>query len=197
MRERLRGVSGLAAGFPPHHTMACKLFVGPLMPGGVVALAEIVACGVILEDARLPFGQVTGGTLVLRGTLIPCRGMRDQRYSEDPEEYRIALPSVEQAGRLKWELGGLGGDEDDVGSIKLEHFANATIDCEADEGMGRMCRFCGSRIGYAGWSSLWRLRRTTRDMHTRRFGFGGSGHLLVPPSGYFMTGDWSTHCGIH
>ncbi|KAL1946160.1 hypothetical protein VTO73DRAFT_15287 [Trametes versicolor] len=105
---------------------------------GVVALAEIVECRVTLEDAALPFGQVTGGALVLRGTLIPCRAMRDPSYPEDPAEYRIALPSLEQARRLKWGLGGLGGDEDDVGSIELEHFANATIDCEADEGMGRM-----------------------------------------------------------
>ncbi|EIW52310.1 HET-domain-containing protein, partial [Trametes versicolor FP-101664 SS1] len=32
----------------------------------VVALAEIVECRVTLEDAALPFGQVTGGALVLR-----------------------------------------------------------------------------------------------------------------------------------
>ncbi|EIW52296.1 HET-domain-containing protein, partial [Trametes versicolor FP-101664 SS1] len=34
-----------------------------------VALAKVVECVVTLEDAALPFGRVTGGTLVLRGAL--------------------------------------------------------------------------------------------------------------------------------
>ncbi|KAI0629756.1 heterokaryon incompatibility protein-domain-containing protein, partial [Trametes polyzona] len=39
---------------------------------GVDEIAEIVACSVRLEDEALPFGQVTGGSLVLRVPLIRC-----------------------------------------------------------------------------------------------------------------------------
>lgn len=62
--------------------------------GTRVALAEIVECRVTPENAVLnPFGRVTGGILVLRGTLLPCRGSGVEEYS-GLQGYRIILPCL-------------------------------------------------------------------------------------------------------
>lgn len=38
----------------------------------LIAIAQVVQCEVVLKDSELPYGEVTGGFLVLRTALIPC-----------------------------------------------------------------------------------------------------------------------------
>lgn len=84
-----------------------------LRPGDI-ALAEIIPsrCEVTLKDPSLLFGEVTGGTLVLRGTAIPCRGrfpgQRDSGYNLE-----VIIPSYEDAQRPNWGLG-LGDSNSDA-----------------------------------------------------------------------------------
>ncbi|KAL1948637.1 hypothetical protein VTO73DRAFT_10443 [Trametes versicolor] len=79
-----------------------------------IALAEVILsrCEVTLKDPSLPFGEVTGGTLVLRGMAISCRsrspGPRDSRY-----HLEVVIPSYEDAHRPHWGLG-LGDSNSDA-----------------------------------------------------------------------------------
>ncbi|KAL1946189.1 hypothetical protein VTO73DRAFT_15316 [Trametes versicolor] len=105
-----------------------------------VVLVEVVECRVTLEDPSIPFGRVTGGTLALRGALIPIHGGSATRWSQ--RSWSVPLPSFEQMQRQKWSLSGLTSDEEgDTPSIDPEnptvHRAIATFDCDADELPGR------------------------------------------------------------
>lgn len=78
------------------------------------ALAEIIPsrCEVTLKDPSLLFGEVTGGTLVLRGTAIPCLSrFPGQRDSGDNLE--VIIPSYEDAQRPHWGVG-LGDSNSDA-----------------------------------------------------------------------------------
>lgn len=103
-----------------------------------VALAKVVQCVVTLEDAALPFGRVTGGTLVLRGALIPCRGGRADRYA--PACWTVPLPSLEHAQHKQWGLGGVNAEgEDELGdTMNAGDSVDVTLDCDADELPGEM-----------------------------------------------------------
>lgn len=46
---------------------------------GVVFGAQVMRCHVTLKDPELPFGEVTGGSLVLRAKLIPCKVRKADR----------------------------------------------------------------------------------------------------------------------
>ncbi|OJT13914.1 hypothetical protein TRAPUB_9535 [Trametes pubescens] len=104
-----------------------------------VALAEIAECRVTLEDPALRFGRVMDGVLVLRGTLIFCRGglhkITDNLLS-------VPLPSFEQVRcQLQRGSGGSISDEEgDVYSTKPGDRATANVymDCEFDEPPERM-----------------------------------------------------------
>lgn len=52
------------------------------VPEGVVFGPQVMRCHVTLKDPELPFGEVTGGSLVLRAKLIPCKvcEVSDRRY---------------------------------------------------------------------------------------------------------------------
>ncbi|KAL1946173.1 hypothetical protein VTO73DRAFT_15300 [Trametes versicolor] len=98
------------------------------------ALAKVVECWVTPEDPALPFGRVTGGTLILSGTLIPYRAdlvQHTERYGR--VLYQAPLPSLDQT-RLCQQRG-YGGrlnedeqENDWVESETLSFF----MDCEAD-----------------------------------------------------------------
>lgn len=107
---------------------------------GNVALAKIVECRVTLEDSTLPFGRVTGGVLVLRGTPILCYGAHASRTLTQIS-WTVPLPSLEQVRRQKWGLGGSSDDEDEARSIELsgERCATVTFDCELEaDQIGKM-----------------------------------------------------------
>ncbi|OJT13608.1 hypothetical protein TRAPUB_9844 [Trametes pubescens] len=95
-----------------------------------VVFAKVVRCEVTLKDRALPFGQVTGGTLVLRAPLIRCV----LRPDKSPEHRTIAFQSLEQT--LAWHQGEVNGDLVDEGQAtevdgrKLP--GTASFDCEAD-----------------------------------------------------------------
>ncbi|EIW52265.1 HET-domain-containing protein, partial [Trametes versicolor FP-101664 SS1] len=56
-------------------------------------LAEVIHCGIILKDPALPFGQVIGGSLVLRARLIPCKlGKPNPIHWSIANEVSIMLP---------------------------------------------------------------------------------------------------------
>lgn len=97
-----------------------------------VVLAEVVAsqCRVTLEDPLLPFGRVTGGTLLLRGMMIPCH--RGGREAEKPVPYRwkVSLPSFQEARRRQWGLCGLNSDGFD--STEPGDSAYVNLDCDAE-----------------------------------------------------------------
>ncbi|KAL1946169.1 hypothetical protein VTO73DRAFT_15296 [Trametes versicolor] len=106
-----------------------------------IALAEIVECGVTLEDDELPFGRVIGGTLVLRGTLIPCQCV----VRVPGTTYglcRFTLPSFERLRR--WQLGldysSCGGEDDaEIESTEAEYQrAVVMLDCDDDDTSGGM-----------------------------------------------------------
>lgn len=71
----------------------------------VAAVAEVVKREVVLKDAALLFGEMTGGSLVLRAALVPCKWGQDRPYDglrfiahqhgEDPPE-RLDEESVRQ-----------------------------------------------------------------------------------------------------
>ncbi|KAI0369478.1 HET-domain-containing protein [Pilatotrama ljubarskyi] len=90
---------------------------GELLPGTPEvgqALAEVVECEVTLEDSSLPFGQVTGATLVLRAALVSCVLEREDGT------YRMTLRPSDDERRA------------DAPTTML--VGAGTIDCEQDEG---------------------------------------------------------------
>ncbi len=96
------------------------------------ALADVLRCEVVLEDAALPFGQVIGATLVLRAALLPCT----VRGGQDPRDHEILVHVVRQSAPG---AGGLGTD----GEVAAEATicgprGDAEIDCEGDLEIGML-----------------------------------------------------------
>ncbi|OJT09436.1 hypothetical protein TRAPUB_14099 [Trametes pubescens] len=91
------------------------------------AVAEVVRCDVTLEDAALPTGQVTDGTLVLRAVLIPC-ALRPQGSSH----CHLLLQAAQQAQR--WGADGSNG-EVELNMTRLEW---ARVDNEDDVEIRRL-----------------------------------------------------------
>ncbi|EIW52269.1 uncharacterized protein TRAVEDRAFT_135799, partial [Trametes versicolor FP-101664 SS1] len=87
------------------------------------AVAEVVSSEIVLEDAALPFGQVTGGSLVLSAALVPCEWGQDRPY--DGLRF-MAHQHEDPPGRL---------DEESVlgGKAKSALFARGYIDSEPDD----------------------------------------------------------------
>ncbi|KAL1946201.1 hypothetical protein VTO73DRAFT_15328 [Trametes versicolor] len=52
-------------------------------PGVRQVLAEVINCEVVLKDPELLFGEVTGGSLVLRATLMPCECPGDADHVDE------------------------------------------------------------------------------------------------------------------
>lgn len=105
-----------------------------------IALAEITECRVTLEDEEHPFGRVTGGTLVLRGSLVPCLGGVRESGTTYAESYRFTLPSFEQLRRRQLGLEDLSSDgEDEINSIDpVCQRAAVIVDCQDDDTSGRI-----------------------------------------------------------
>lgn len=106
------------------------------------ALAKVVRCAVILEDDGLPFGRVTGGSLVLSGTLLPCV-LRDSASTAENRRHTILLRSLECARRQQWAEAvnsTLGGSECEGRDVEVDPnlLGTAVIDCEANVQLGRM-----------------------------------------------------------
>ncbi|KAL1950436.1 hypothetical protein VTO73DRAFT_5560 [Trametes versicolor] len=91
-------------------------------------VADVVRCEVALRDASLPFGEVTGATLVLRAAVMPC-ALLDKEV--DTGKYRVLLQFPQQA---RPDTSGAASVEVDG---NMEHVAEAYIDCEADAGIQR------------------------------------------------------------
>ncbi|KAI0325001.1 HET-domain-containing protein [Cubamyces sp. BRFM 1775] len=53
---------------------------------GVPVFAEVIRCTVTLQNHNLPFGPVTGASLILRSSLLPCKWVNVQLH---PEEYDL------------------------------------------------------------------------------------------------------------
>lgn len=106
-----------------------------------VTLAEVVECWVTLEDRALPFGRVTDGALILRGTPIPCRGGPTRKRWN--QYWIVPVPSYEEARHQQWGLGYHShSDEEEVESIRGGNVRAGVVyvvlDCNADELPGRM-----------------------------------------------------------
>lgn len=88
------------------------------------AVAEVVSSEIVLEDAALPFGQVTGGSLVLRAALVPCEWGQDRPY--DGLRFMAHQHGEDPPGRL---------DEESVLERKAKSglFARGYIDSEPDD----------------------------------------------------------------
>ncbi|KAI0323731.1 HET-domain-containing protein [Cubamyces sp. BRFM 1775] len=54
--------------------------------GTGVPFAEMMGCTVTLQNETLHFGPVTGASLILRSSLLPCKWVNEQLY---PEEYDL------------------------------------------------------------------------------------------------------------
>ncbi|KAI0629943.1 heterokaryon incompatibility protein-domain-containing protein [Trametes polyzona] len=100
--------------------------------GTYIPFAEVLQCGTTLLDATLPFGQVTGGYLVLRAPLIPCAW----GPAEDGGRRILLKPANEATG---------GGDTTSrpstehprltyVGEDTTGLYVDTDIDCLDDEG---------------------------------------------------------------
>lgn len=116
--------------FHPGYSNTRSLWV----PLTSVALAEVTKCWVTLEDPALPFGRVTDGALVLRGTLVLCLGRLVEKGHSQNRWYIQALPSFEHV-RRQWQCGlrGLTSDEeDDTYSMKPRDCGSITMDCDVD-----------------------------------------------------------------
>ncbi len=97
-----------------------------------------MGCRVTLEDDELPFGRVTGGTLVMRGTLIPCN--YGEWESSSYQSYRFTLPSFKQLRRRQLGIDDLSRDgEDEIDSTETApQRAAVSVDCQDDVTSGRM-----------------------------------------------------------
>ncbi|KAI0329378.1 HET-domain-containing protein [Cubamyces sp. BRFM 1775] len=101
---------------------------GPLSSTSVSgrALAEVVACSVSLQSEILPFGQVTGGSIVLRAMLFPCEWAGFHRF-----EGRLTMSVKLMQGAECTVLGGLQ-------SRSLPPDTHARIDCDDDLALQQM-----------------------------------------------------------
>ncbi|KAI0369473.1 HET-domain-containing protein [Pilatotrama ljubarskyi] len=93
-----------------------------------IACAEVVRCEVVLEDAALPFGQVTAGTLVLRAAMRRCALL-----DRGPGARFIQLQSPEQARR--WAADGLSNSKIEADSTQSGW---VYVDSEEDAGVQEM-----------------------------------------------------------
>lgn len=91
-------------------------------------VADVVRCQVALRGASLLFGEVTGGSLVLRAAVMPCTVLHKE---VDTGKYRVLLQFPQQA------LPGKSGAAPVEVDGNTEHVAEAYIDCEADAGIQR------------------------------------------------------------
>ncbi|EIW62306.1 HET-domain-containing protein, partial [Trametes versicolor FP-101664 SS1] len=95
---------------------------------------EVVDCWVTLKDPALPFGEVTDGALVLRGTLILCPGS-GRLATNFHNFWEVPVPaSFEQARRHHQRLGDLNLDEEDeVYLTKRSHCVTVVLDNEVTD----------------------------------------------------------------
>ncbi|KAL1942730.1 hypothetical protein VTO73DRAFT_4970 [Trametes versicolor] len=92
-------------------------------PRGARDHAQVVRCNIVLEDTTLPFGKVTGGSLVLRTALMTCLLRPDGLYrAERPVSSGMQTPH------------GLVGGSDQEGNV-LERLGKVYVDIEADAGI--------------------------------------------------------------
>ncbi|EIW54394.1 HET-domain-containing protein [Trametes versicolor FP-101664 SS1] len=127
-------------------------------------VAEVVRCEVALADTALPFGQVTGGSLVVRTSLTRCVLLTGEGY----KPFRILLPTAKQVRR--WGAAGLDVD----GEVQKAAAAEAEtmiigwvyVDTEADVGIQR----------------LWAAPLTRKDKHLE-------GLIVTLVDGAGSTGD--------
>ncbi|OJT05653.1 hypothetical protein TRAPUB_3527 [Trametes pubescens] len=97
------------------------------------AVAEVVRCEVALADSALPFGQVTGGSLVLRTPLIRCVLLTGEGY----KPFRILLPTAKQVRR--WAAAGLDPDDEVEKAVAETMIIGwVFVDTEADVGIERL-----------------------------------------------------------
>ncbi|EIW59716.1 HET-domain-containing protein [Trametes versicolor FP-101664 SS1] len=128
-------VEGSIEHFPPELTDPVKGFRH-------VALAEVVDCRVTLEDPMVRFGRVRDGTLVLRGTPIPCCGKSaKQNKLASARSWNVPVPSLEEARCQQWGFGDSHSDEEDgLHSLKPTTLTTVDVhvDCDAEELPGRL-----------------------------------------------------------
>ncbi|KAL1948327.1 hypothetical protein VTO73DRAFT_12402 [Trametes versicolor] len=104
--------------------------VTPPSKASLVEIAKVERCEVALEDATVPFGRVTGGSLVLCAPFIRCSMLPNH----SPEHREIALQSVQQA-RHEQGVGGSSHPADTVAEVDGPLLSGtAAFDCEADAG---------------------------------------------------------------
>ncbi len=104
----------------------CKR-VMPASKATLEEIATVVRCEVVLEDAAVLFGRVTGGILVLCAPLIRC----SLRPSHSPEHRELALQSVQQALHDR----GAGDFPAQVEGVEVDGptlSGTAAFDCEED-----------------------------------------------------------------
>ncbi|OJT13598.1 hypothetical protein TRAPUB_9849 [Trametes pubescens] len=89
----------------------------------VVVSAQVVRCHVTLKDPELPFGEVTGGLLVLRAKLIPCKVRKTYNPNWGAE---VLLPPL-SCGQSSGGLDRVDEDDTVVGDEKLDE-ANCFVD---------------------------------------------------------------------
>lgn len=83
----------------------------------IVVGAKVIRCDVILKDLELPFGEVTGGSLVLRARLIPCKVRKTSHLSQWGVEALLPPPCREPCGPGGWD----GVDEDSIVAYEKRH----------------------------------------------------------------------------
>lgn len=83
----------------------------------IVVGAKVVRCDVTLKDPELPFGEVTGGSLVLRARLIPCKVHKTTYLSEWAVEALLTPPCCERGDSEGWD----GVDEDNIVAYERRH----------------------------------------------------------------------------
>ena len=96
---------------------------GAVFPGSPEvgqALADVVQAEVVLEDAALPYGQVTGALLVLRAALVSCVCRKEDEIH--PFSFQ---PATDSSASVRGNV---------IGTAATEFFGSGSIDCEEDEG---------------------------------------------------------------
>lgn len=130
--------------------------------GGGIALAKIIECRVTLQDAELSFGRVTGGTLILSGTLIPYHGANLMKtfplftdlYPDYP--WKASLPSLENTLRHQQQGYGDSNDDGDKDNWIEGARLNICIDCDSDaDTIGKIWVVPVVRLQFGPWGEQW------------------------------------------